>query len=64
VTHAIEEIALRTRRFFELAIALHELARAQLHLGLEALARLDHLADFLPVAADSLANERDYGERL
>ena len=39
VAHAIEEVALRLRRLGELAVALDQLARAQLHFGFEAFAR-------------------------
>ncbi len=50
VAHAIEEVALGARRLGELPVALGELARAQLNFGLEPLARLLHLAEFLALA--------------
>ena len=65
VAHAIEEVALRARRFGELPVALDELARAQLHLGFEAFARSHHLAELLRAAdARGTATKPSSSERV
>ncbi len=44
MAHAIKEVALRPRSLRKLPVALHQLTRAQLHFGLEAIARPRHFA--------------------
>ena len=47
VAHALEEVALRLRRFGQLPVALDQLARAQRDLRLQSLLRLDDAAGSL-----------------
>ncbi len=62
VTHAVEEVALGLHGLGELLVRRLQLARAQLHLGFEALPGLCHFTKLLPVAMDPLRDQREQRE--
>ena len=64
VAHAIEEVALRPHGLRELAVALGELAGAQLDLGFEALAGVEDLLELEPLQPHAVGDHAEHGERV
>jgi hypothetical protein len=64
MAHTIEEIALRSRRFGELPIALDQFSRARLHFGFEPGALLGQVAKLLSLLTHAIGNEAQQHRRV